>query len=104
MTNGESWDALVPKYLKADMFGEDEEVDVVCFNYEIQERDMTLNITFKGEDILFSLNMPNKKFLMNNGCAKPKDVIGKRLTLMLVDTQNPETKETVKGIRISKID
>ena len=102
-TNAESWDGLLTNYIKASNL--EGQTDVfVCTGVNIEARDMTLNLERAEEKFVFGLNVTNKLFLKNNGISKPKEVIGKKLTLEKVKAFNPTLKQEVDSLRIIKVE
>ena len=102
-TSTESWDGLLTNYLKAENLKESEEV-FACVGVNVAGAEMELEVERAEEKFVFSLNTTNKVFLKKNGIEKPKDVIGKSLTLKKVLAFNPTIKKEVDSLRISKIE
>jgi len=102
-TSENSWDGILVNYLKAENLDEAEE-KVVCIGVSVKEKDMDLEVEFKAEKYILSLNVTNKLFLKNNGIKAPKQVIGKTLTLKKVLATNPTTKKEVESLRISRVE
>jgi len=102
-TSENSWDGILVNYLKADNLDEAEE-NAVCIGITVKEKDVDLELELKAEKYIFSLNVTNKLFLKENGIKKPKEVIGKVLTLKKVLATNPTTKKEVESLRISKVE
>ena len=102
-TNIESWDGLLTNYVKASNL--EGQTDIfVCTGVMVEAEKMSLNIEKAEEKFVFGLNTTNKVFLKNNGIAKPKDVIGKKLTLEKVKAFNPTLKQEVNSLRVIKIE
>lgn len=102
-SSGDSWDGLLINYLKAENLKTDPE-DFACVGIKISNADMDLELERSEEKFVFSLNTTNKVFLKNAGITKPKEVIGKRITLKKVMAFNPSLKKEVDSLRISKIE
>ncbi|OQY40986.1 MAG: hypothetical protein B6229_00340 [Spirochaetaceae bacterium 4572_7] len=102
-TNTESWDGLLTNYVKAANL--EGQTDIfVCVGVAVEAEKMSLNIERGEEKFVFGLNTTNKVFLKNNGIAKPKDVIGKKLTLEKVKAFNPTLKQEVDSLRIIRVE
>jgi len=102
-TNIDSWDGLLTNYVKAanlegqtDLF--------VCTGVNVEEEKMELKLERSEEKFVFGLNTTNKVFLKNNGISKPKEVIGKKITLEKVKAFNPTLKQEVDSLRIIKVE
>lgn len=102
-TNIDSWDGLLKNFLKAEDLKEDKE-DFACLDVTVEGEDMELVLTKEDKKYIFSLNVTNKVFLKANGIVKPKDVIGKKITLKKVRVFNPSIKQEVDGLRITKVE
>ncbi len=104
-TSVESWDGLLSNYLKADNLNEQEEsFDCVGINISGKDMDLELERNEGKDKFIFSLNVTNKVFLKNNGISAPKEVIGKKVTFKKVLARNPNTKQEVDSLRISKLE
>jgi len=102
-TSVESWDGLLTNYIKAanlegqtDVFG--------CVGVNVEAKEMTLDLERAEEKFVFGLNITNKTFLKNNGISKPKEIIGKKITLEKVKAFNPTLKQEVDSLRIIRVD
>lgn len=102
-TTIDSWDGLLTNYLKADNLKEQEE-EFVCIGVDVRGQDLDLEFERGEEKFTFGLNVTNKVFLKNNGITKPRDVIGKKLTLNKVKAFNPTLKKEVDSLRITRIE
>jgi len=102
-TNAESWDGLLTNYIKANNLEYNTDV-FVCTGVNVDSKDMALDIERKEEKFVFGLNTTNKVFLKNNGISKPKEVIGKKITLEKVKAFNPTLKQEVDSLRIIKVE
>ena len=102
-TNAESWDGLLTNYIKANNLEYNTDV-FVCTGVNVDSKEMTLDIERKEEKFVFGLNTTNKVFLKNNGISKPKEVIGKKITLEKVKAFNPTLKQEVDSLRIIKVE
>ena len=102
-TSTESWDGLLKNYLKADNLKADTEI-FACVDVEVENNEMDLILERNEVKFVFSLNTTNKVFLKNNGITKPKDVIGKKITVKKVLVFNPTLKKEVPGLRIERLE
>lgn len=101
-TSADSWDGLISNYLKAENIQEQED-DVVCTGINVSGKDMELEVEHNRKKWLFGLNITNRKFLKENGIFKPKDVIGKLLTLKKVLANDPNKHKEVESLRICNV-
>jgi len=102
-TNIESWDGLLTNYIKASNLQGQTEV-FLCVGVNVEAETMSLDIERSDEKFVFGLNTTNKVFLKNNGIAKPKEIIGKKITLEKVKAFNPTLKQEVDSLRIIRVE
>ena len=105
-TSSESWDGLLTNYLKADnILGDlDSEGMVVCIGVEVEGDRMDLIVEYNQEKFNFTMNKTNMVFLKENGISKPKEAIGKKITVKKTMAMNPQLKKEVPTLRISKVE
>ena len=105
-TSSESWDGLLTNYLKAEnIVGNiDSEAVIVCIGVEIESDRMDLIVEYNQEKFNFTMNKTNMVFLKENGILRPKEAIGKKLTVKKTMAMNPQLKKEVPTLRISKVE
>jgi len=105
----ESWEGFITNFLKAENI-EGQEGIFDCFDMKMvtypNSKDPILSLGLKreGEKFVFDLNVTNMAFLKKNGIKAPKDIIDKRITVGKIKVMNPQTKQEVDGLRITKVE
>ena len=105
-TSSESWDGLLKNYLKAENIPGDfgVEVVIVCIGVEVEGERMDLVVEYDQTKFNFTMNKTNMVFLKENDISRPKDCIGKKITVKKSVATNPTTRKEVSALRISKIE
>lgn len=102
-----SFDGLTSNYLKGSDLKKD--VDVfTCTDVNIEEMQdgknvLVMDINYNGNEKLFSCNKTNTNKL-KEFVDTPKDLIGKQIHVKKVLVTNPQSKEEVESIRVTKVE